>query len=105
MARAWLDGSTPRGYTHFARVLAKSLYQIFTLSPDYRRLRAAAKDPAETPHGDPRQQGGEFLFENKRGVAGEGDGDGVVVSWCHRMKDSEDHTPHGELAKVLGVKE
>ena len=101
MARAWLDGSTPRGYTHFGRVVAKSLYQIFTLSPDYRRLGAAAKDPAATPHGDPRQQGGEFLFESK----GEGDGEEVVVSWCHRMRDSEDHTPHGELVKVLGLKD
>lgn len=41
--------------------------------------------------GDLYQVGGEFLFENGK------------VTWCHRMKNTRDHTEVPELRGVLGL--
>ncbi|MCJ1427376.1 hypothetical protein MMC29_005279 [Sticta canariensis] len=41
--------------------------------------------------GDLYQVGGEFLFENGK------------VTWCHRMKNTRDHTEIPELRAVLGL--
>lgn len=41
--------------------------------------------------GDPRQVGGEFLF------------DGHVVRWCHRMGNTRDHTDVPRIRELLGV--
>ena len=63
--------------------------------------------------GDLKQVGGEFLFEfsprlqsgqirappklNNRSY------DGVAVTWCHRMRNTRDHTEVQELPKILGM--
>ncbi|CAK7237177.1 hypothetical protein SCUCBS95973_009873 [Sporothrix curviconia] len=47
--------------------------------------------------GDMRQVGGEFLFENP------GNGVDISVSWCHRMKNTRDHTEADDMQKVLGL--
>ena len=47
--------------------------------------------------GDKRQVGGEFLFENP------GNGADVSVSWCHRMKNTRDHTETDDMQKLLGL--
>ncbi|KAF5545680.1 hypothetical protein FPHYL_10666 [Fusarium phyllophilum] len=45
--------------------------------------------------GTTNQQGGEFLFV--------GEGDDKKVRWCHRMKNSRDHTDTDEILEVLGL--
>ncbi|RGP81258.1 6-hydroxy-d-nicotine oxidase [Fusarium longipes] len=45
--------------------------------------------------GSPDLQGGEFLFE--------GEGGDKKVTWCHRMRNSRDHTDSDEIADVLGL--
>lgn len=47
--------------------------------------------------GDSSQNGGEFLYE----PSGEGEGDGKLVTWCHRMANTRDHTGISELVRVL----
>ncbi|CAK7233650.1 hypothetical protein SBRCBS47491_008684 [Sporothrix bragantina] len=47
--------------------------------------------------GDKRQVGGEFLFENP------GNGVDISVSWCHRMKNTRDHTETDDMQKMLGL--
>lgn len=98
IARAWLNGSVAAGYLHFARRFVKSPCHIFPSTPDLRTL-STATDPTKALHGDPRQQGGEFLFEPSPTEPGD-----KLVTWCHRMQNSEDHTPHAELVKDLDVK-
>jgi hypothetical protein len=48
--------------------------------------------------GDPRQVGGEFLFESAEGEEKE-------VTWCHRMRTTRDHTDVPELMGILGLDE
>jgi hypothetical protein len=48
-----------------------------------------------TKGGDPRQIGGEFLFEPR------GMGEEKQITWCHRMKNTRDHTEISELARIL----
>lgn len=50
-----------------------------------------------TKAGDSSQNGGEFLFE----AAAAGDGEGKMVTWCHRMTNTRDHTDIPELMRVL----
>ncbi len=51
-----------------------------------------------TKGGDSKQVGGEFLFE-----LGSGDADeDWKVLWCHRMKNTRDHTGMTDLRRVLG---
>ncbi|KAF4342186.1 6-hydroxy-D-nicotine oxidase [Fusarium beomiforme] len=45
--------------------------------------------------GTTNQQGGEFLFE--------GEGEDKTVTWCHRMRNSRDHTDTDEILEVLGL--
>ncbi|RBQ70108.1 hypothetical protein FVER14953_20848 [Fusarium verticillioides] len=45
--------------------------------------------------GTTNQQGGEFLFV--------GEGDDKRVAWCHRMRNSRDHTDTDEILEVLGL--
>ncbi|KAK9372137.1 AhpC/TSA antioxidant enzyme-domain-containing protein [Lipomyces chichibuensis] len=45
--------------------------------------------------GDIRQIGGEFLFEVQGGV--------VEPLWCHRMRNTRDHTEVSALRRVLGL--
>ncbi|KAJ5294658.1 hypothetical protein N7508_009479 [Penicillium antarcticum] len=47
--------------------------------------------------GDPRQIGGEFLFDAKD------EGEEKQVTWCHRMKTTRDHTEISELARILDL--
>ncbi|KAH7268349.1 hypothetical protein B0J15DRAFT_533790 [Fusarium solani] len=46
-----------------------------------------------TKVGQPNQQGGEFLFE--------GSEEARMVTWCHRMRVSRDHTPTEKMLKVV----
>ncbi|UPK92508.1 hypothetical protein LCI18_003443 [Fusarium solani-melongenae] len=46
-----------------------------------------------TKVGKPNQQGGEFLFE--------GSEEARMVTWCHRMRVSRDHTPAEKMLKVV----
>ncbi|KAJ5748332.1 uncharacterized protein N7511_010028 [Penicillium nucicola] len=50
-----------------------------------------------TKGGDPRQIGGEFLFEVK------GDGATKEVTWCHRMTTTRDHTEISELLRIIDL--
>lgn len=45
--------------------------------------------------GTTNQQGGEFLFV--------GAGDDKQVTWCHRMRNSRDHTDTDEILEALGL--
>ncbi|CAK7269656.1 hypothetical protein SEPCBS119000_003679 [Sporothrix epigloea] len=47
--------------------------------------------------GDKRQVGGEFLFENPGGGADS------FVSWCHRMKNTRDHSETKDMQALLGL--
>ena len=47
--------------------------------------------------GNSDQNGGELLFELS------GDDRGKQVVWCHRMKNTRDHTEVPELARILKV--
>src|SRR5205809_3267429 len=42
--------------------------------------------------GDIRQVGGEFMFDEGK------------VAWCHRMKNTRDHSEIPELRRVLGLR-
>jgi hypothetical protein len=54
--------------------------------------------------GDMSLNGGEFLFvRGGEGVEGEGKGDGPRVEWCHRMRNTRDHTEVEDLKAVLGL--
>lgn len=71
--------------------------------PDYRRefgdlqgfMRAAPQAISRISHGDSlkggdhRQVGGDFLFENGK------------VTWCHRMRNVDDHTDLAKIRKLL----
>ena len=57
--------------------------------------------------GDSKQVGGEFLFTAETtGGGGEGESSGntdVKVTWCHRMKNTRNHSLVPEIKRVLGV--
>ena len=81
-------------YLELFRVFVKSMSQAIRHVP-YRMLLET--DPEKMVSGDPRQQGGEFLFEkNLRGEK--------TVTWCRRAASGYDHTPGIEIAKKLGAK-
>lgn len=55
--------------------------------------------------GDSRQVGGEFLFSTKTPVA-EGRSSGsadVEVTWCHRMRNTRDHSSVADIRAALGI--
>ncbi|KAJ9414557.1 hypothetical protein FOXG_16858 [Fusarium oxysporum f. sp. lycopersici 4287] len=45
--------------------------------------------------GTTNQQGGEYLFV--------GEGEDKKVTWCHRMRNSRDHTDTDDILEVLGL--
>lgn len=50
--------------------------------------------------GDIAQVGGEFLFEKDYRESLEGKP--LKVTWCHRMKNTRDHTEIPALRKIMG---
>jgi hypothetical protein len=56
--------------------------------------------------GDAKQVGGEFLFTI--GAAGDEEGSpedtNVKVTWCHRMKNTRNHSSTSDIQQVLGIK-
>ncbi|KAJ5669676.1 hypothetical protein N7462_010746 [Penicillium macrosclerotiorum] len=67
------------------RIVAESAYQAA------RNLTTGLVTKA----GDHRQVGGDFLFEASE------EGGSKVVTWCHRMTTTRDHTSPQELAQIL----
>ncbi|KAF3388385.1 Thioredoxin-like protein AAED1 [Penicillium rolfsii] len=85
MASTWALGPKPEYVKkNMARVVSESIIQ---------GLKQFSSGLA-TKGGDTKRVGGEFFFEPMP----EG---GKMVSWCHRMKTTRDHTGVKELAKVL----
>ncbi|KAI9767767.1 MAG: hypothetical protein M1840_005448 [Geoglossum simile] len=94
-------------YADPSRKLYDQLGMSRTLSlgnkkPDYMRssilagvfksvVQGVKSGSGATKGGDIRQVGGEFMFE-----------EGKVV-WCHRMKNTRDHSEIPELRRVLGL--
>lgn len=58
--------------------------------------KALASGRAALSSGPPGQNGGEWLF------VGDGEG-GARLAWCHRMRNTSDHTEVAELRGVLGI--
>ncbi|KAI9795984.1 MAG: hypothetical protein M1833_006560 [Piccolia ochrophora] len=54
-------------------------------------LQMIKAGPASFGGGEYKQNGGEFLFDKSK------------VTWCHRMRNTRDHTEVPELVKVLGL--
>lgn len=53
--------------------------------------------------GNPKQIGGEFLFEPLDGAGEAKEAEEKGVTWCHRMKTTRDHTEIPDLMQVLGI--
>jgi hypothetical protein len=95
-------------YADPSRKLYDQLGMSRTLSlgskkPDYMRnsilsgvfrsvVQGVRSGTGATKGGDIKQVGGEFMFD-----------EGKVV-WCHRMKNTRDHSEIPELQRVLGLK-
>jgi hypothetical protein len=77
--------------------IRKSMFQIVTGSI-MQGLKQVSSGLA-TKGGNTTQIGGEFLFESTTS----GSGEGKEITWCHRMKNTRDHTEISELVRVLGL--
>ncbi|KAI8716521.1 hypothetical protein NCS52_00946200 [Fusarium sp. LHS14.1] len=85
MIKTWVEGpatnyaseSSPSAFFHAASGLVRGLLA------GYPAIKV----------GKPNQQGGEFLFE--------GGEEARMVTWCHRMRVSRDHTPTEKMLKVV----
>ncbi|KAM0421285.1 hypothetical protein ACHAPT_011007 [Fusarium lateritium] len=85
MIKTWIEGPA-KGYA------SESSTWLFFQSASKLVRGLLAGYPA-TKVGKPNQQGGEFMFE--------GDEAERMVTWCHRMRASRDHTPTDEMLKVV----
>ncbi|ETN43910.1 uncharacterized protein HMPREF1541_11041 [Cyphellophora europaea CBS 101466] len=87
-------------------------------APEYIRqslfmggLKSIAQGLKRVPAGDVRkagemnQNGGEFLFVRTNSGDSSSWADGWRVEWCHRMRNTRDHTEVGRLREVLGMSE
>ncbi|KAF2835405.1 hypothetical protein M501DRAFT_942112, partial [Patellaria atrata CBS 101060] len=83
MTRTWDLGPKKPEYIQTG-ILTASIQSIF------QGLRTGSK---ALSGGDFKQVGGEFLF------------DGGEVVWCHRMRNTRDHTEIEELGAMLGVRD
>ncbi|PGH17850.1 hypothetical protein AJ80_04673 [Polytolypa hystricis UAMH7299] len=72
-----------------------------TLGGITQGLRRVLKGDA-LKSGDVRQIGGELLFEVEGGSP-KADDINAQVTWCHRMKNTQDHTEVPDLLRVLGI--
>ncbi|KAH0566535.1 hypothetical protein GP486_000076 [Trichoglossum hirsutum] len=95
-------------YADPSRKLYDQLGMLRTLSlgsrkPDYMRnsilsgilrsmIQSLRSGTGAVKGGDLKQVGGEFMFEDGK------------VAWCHRMKNTRDHSEIPELRRVLGLK-
>ncbi|KAJ4329325.1 hypothetical protein N0V84_000220 [Fusarium piperis] len=85
MIQTWVEGPA-RGYAsesttwHFFQSASKLVRGLLAGYP-------------VTKIGKPNQQGGEFMFE--------GGEEERMVTWCHRMRASRDHTPTEKMLKVV----
>jgi hypothetical protein len=66
-----------------------TLFQNFVRSASQALSRVTQGDALKGGPAD--QVGGEFLFENGK------------VTWCHRMKNSTDHSELRKVREVLGL--
>ena len=111
-------------YTDPGAQLYQKLDMVRTLkmgdvAPDYIHtglfisgLKSIVQGLKRLPSGDMRQagsmnqNGGEFLFVRREGSVGWGGeywADDWKVTWCHRMRNTRDHTEVPRLRQVLGI--
>jgi hypothetical protein len=71
----------------------------------FQEIRAMTRGNA-FKGGDYRQVGGEFLFDTAAAPSLDAAGTGEWrVSWCHRMRNTRDHSEVAKLRRVLGFQE
>jgi hypothetical protein len=103
----------------YAKLDMQRTLKMGDYTPDYihtgifvSSLQSIVQGLKRLPKGDVRkagnmdQNGGEFLFVRREGSVGWGGdywADDWRVTWCHRMRNTRDHTEASRLRIVLGI--